>query len=174
MPKIVLPDSHWVKASELDAVFRDSRGFDGSLASLLLALTSTAVYHVDPARVDMAGRAVPFFLGVNYQDGHSEGAHKIVVQRINDAQGQYLLFAPPGDLERRFYHQGVYSGRAPHIEQDVDSPGKIQRRFLFRGDSEEIFDDFKNKGFTFLEEPMSREMYEQKSTLSNLASKFIK
>lgn len=167
---IILRRSSLVPWREIEGYFRNNDWhYPGDLAELLLENESTAVYHIDPSRVDFMGRTERLLLGVNYHYGHSEAQYTIAVQNIPERRGQWVLFRPPGSEESTFYldrvgaHMRCYG---PQFEDEVVNLGKIEHMFLYRGDPLQIFVDFQAKGFSFVDTPMPDARYEELSALS--------
>lgn len=167
-----LPSPKWysrIQSDKLDEIFAKAKKYPDSLVDLLLNNESTAVYHLDPTNTYCLGdKSNPVFirpvlLGVNYHEGHSEGAYKIVVQNIPKRKGPWVLFKPPGSREDTFYLQNMILPEIwkPEFREEVDNVLKISKRYLHKGDPLDIFLQFQEAGFKFVDKPMSREYMEK-------------
>ena len=150
-----------IPPNRLDEYFEKGEWFNGTLAELLLQNERTAVYHIDPERTFFLGDVNEYykqlFLGANYNgNAHSEGKYRIVVQNVQERKGPYVLFNPPGANERTFYLQSVDRLFEPKFEEMCPVPGKILSWYLCRGNPLQIFEDFRNLGFSFKDEPMTK------------------
>ena len=143
--------------------FQSKQVYNGPLSDLLLNNKSTAVYHLSASNIGLLGEDLkfvePMLLGVNYHEGHSEGKHKIVVQNIPQRKGPWVLHRPPGSEEKTFFLQDMVFPRMmpPTFNQFVDAPLKINKYFLHRGNPLEIFESFKDAGFSFEDKAMTEE-----------------
>lgn len=156
-----------INPKKIDEYFEKGKEFERNLSDLLLENFSTAIFHVCPKRLDYLGDSKnpiktfmqPLLLGVNYHKGHSEGDYKIVVQNLREKKGPWVLFRPPNLNEDTFYLQDMVFPRIvkPKFEENVCNPLKINNFYVFRGDPLRIFEDFKRRGFKFVDEPMSEE-----------------
>lgn len=167
-----------IHPEERDKYFEAGEDFKDGLADLLLENDSTAVFHVDPKRLSYLGDPKnpvkifmkPVLLGVNYHHGNSDGDYKIIVQNIPERKGPWVLFRPPGSKEKAFYLQDVTPVISdPRFKEDVANPLKIKRHYLYRGDPLKIFKAFEEKGFNFVDKPMSKEHYDNLLNLSYLS-----
>lgn len=156
-----------IDPKKIDEYFEKGEGVGRSLSDLLLENFSTAIFHVCPNRLSYLGGSKnpiktfmqPLLLGVNYHKGHSEGDYKIVVQNLHEKKGPWVLFIPPNSNEDIFYLQDMVFPRIvkPKFEENVANPLKINTFYVFRGNPLRIFEDFKIRGFKFVDEPMSEE-----------------
>lgn len=169
---VLLMGSTVVPWTEIEDYFRTGWHPECDLAQLLLENESTVVYHVDPSRLDAFGRVEELLLGVNYHYAHSEGWYTIVVQNIPERRGQWVLFRPPGSEETTFYldRVGAHMRRfKPEFEEMEANPGKVEQRFLYKGDPLQIFTDFQAQGFRFVDTPMPDDRYQELYALSRAA-----
>ena len=165
MSEIIFDDvgSHTrIRPHEWNKIFSERPKINGTLADLLLNNEATAVFHVDPTQVSFLGTdpedkenqfVRTLLLGVNYHGGHSEGDYTIVVQNIPERKGPYVLIRPPDSNEMAFYlqHMVFPTSMEPKFQEHVANPQKIHRYYLHRGNPLQIFEDFRAKGFTFVD-----------------------
>lgn len=126
---------------------------------MLLENESTAIYHLDCENIDSLGDDLfirPLLLGVNYHNGHSEGDYKVIVQNIPERKGPWVLFKPTNSIEKTFYlqHMAFPKLMKPKFEEEVANPLKIKSRYLYNGNPLEIFESFKESGFSFVDSPL--------------------
>lgn len=156
-----------IDPAKIDEYFENGENVDISLSDLLLNNDSTAIFHVSPDRVYHLGDPESpiatylkyLLLGVNYNNGHSEGKYKIIVQNIPELKGPWVLFRPPNSNENTFHLQDMIFPETtkPKFEGDVGNPLKILSFYLFRGDPLKVFKDFEEAGFEFVDVPMTEE-----------------
>ncbi|MBI2106352.1 hypothetical protein HYT57_00030 [Candidatus Woesearchaeota archaeon] len=152
---------------DLERLFEREERFQGTLAELLLNNPATVVYHVDPETTYSHGDAKyveQLILGANYHNSVDGGDHKIIVQHIPERKGPWVFFIPPpGSNEKVFHLQdlNLLTGVAKFQEMVHDSVAKIKRFYLHRGNSLQIFEDFKARVFSFVDKAMPEERYEE-------------
>ena len=161
-----------ISPQEWNRIFSERAKFDGTLADLLLNNESTAVLHLDSSQVGNLGTdpenelmeyIKPLLLGVNYHNGHSEGDYKIVVQNIPERKGPYVLFSPPDSNVTTFHLQDMVFPDLdePRFQESVANSLKIRSFYLHRGNPLQIFEDFRAKGFDFVDTRMDIAQYEK-------------
>lgn len=165
-----------IAPAQLDEYFRKGEPVNQTLAELLLNNDSAAIFHVEPSRTRTIREQEymePLLLGVNYHKAHSEGDYKIIVQNIPERRGPWVLFRPPSSDEHTLYLQSLIPGIGkPKFKDNVANPNKHFGCFyLFSGNPLQIFEDFKKKGFSFVDHAMPEGHYEHLERLSNEAGK---
>lgn len=120
-------------------------------ARVLLDNTSTAIMHFPLEPVDPVRRSV--LVGVNYDNGHSEGDNTIVVQDpINLGAGQWMMRTDRDD--KTFYRRmSLFGGGKYPAERSPTNPEKIQNYWMHSGDPREIRASFEDLGYIFTNDP---------------------
>jgi len=164
--------------AEIDEYFESREAFDGNLADLLLNSKNTALFHVEPSRLSYLGngRVRPVMerrlMGVNYTGSHmAEARDKLLVQDVEKKVGPWILFNPEGADEKDLYLQALWGGDVFPAEfyDDVINPLKVKNFYVTRADPKQIFDDFKEAGYKFHDEPMDEAHYGKLSGMQGLA-----
>lgn len=158
-----VPFYNRIRPECLDEFFSLPTMHHDNFVDLLLDGESIAVYHLDPDNVRYLGNpqtdpyatpyVQPLLLCANYHNGHSEGDHKIIIQNIPDKKGPWVLYRPPGSHNSTFhFHDVVFPDQLePKFEEEVANPLKILYRYLHKGDPLEIFEQFREAGFDFVD-----------------------
>jgi hypothetical protein len=136
-----------------------------NLAEFLLGSDreGTAVYWVGEGTIDpYVGSMKRRLLGVNYTGAHSEGDHKVVVQDAEHKEGPWVLYAPPGTDNHTFHLEDDTMPRwnKPTYRDEPANPLKIREEYLYAGNPGQIFTDFQDMGYDFVDTPMPLDEYE--------------
>jgi hypothetical protein len=135
----------------VDAFFRNDP-YEGLIVDLLLNTESCAVMHVGETNTSpfRQGTYDLSLLGVNYTNGHSEGMYKIVVQDVEERRGPWVLYRPPGSKNKIFTLQDVSIPSLPGVFSKAPANiRKIDTWYIARGDAQDIFREFSQRGFRF-------------------------
>ena len=161
-----------IRGGEVDRYFDDHDIVNGSLADILLKDRATAIYHVDPERFAWRDELQLLPIGINYHCAHDSGYFRTVVQDVAERKGPWVLFNPPKSDNATLYLQDMCDPDGePEFEDDVANPLKVKNFYLFRGDPLRIFRDFEEKGFNFVNDPMSEGEFKRLMKLSGEARK---
>lgn len=151
---------------DLERLFEREERIQETLAELLFNNPATVVYHVDSEITYSHGDAryvEKLILGANYHNSVDGGDHKIIVQHIPERKGPWVFFIPPNPNERVFYLQDLNQlTRIAKFQEEVhDSITKIKKFYLHKGNPLQIFEDFKALGFSFVNEAMPTERFDE-------------
>lgn len=167
-PLIIKRRKRAIVRGGLDKFLRSNPVVEGSLADILLSVPNSLIVHVDPKITrtgDFVNRSylsTPL-LGQNYNDGIDfQLRGKIIVQRVWEKKGPWVLFRPPGEDYKTFHlmntkMKGVI---APEFQRTPDFKNFNGNIFVYTGDPNQIFADFEKVGYSFSNEEMPDKLYD--------------
>lgn len=134
-----------------------SEKINSSLADILLVNPATVIYHIDSRRMIGENEFYLLPLGVNYHNTDNSLCFRTMVQDVQNKKGPWTLFNPPFSSNKIFYLQGINLNEPRSFEYEVRNLSKIKKFYVFRGDPFKIFRDFREKGFCFTDNTMSKD-----------------